>query len=1013
MSRAMRIPCTIIWSAIVCLVLVLPVSADDGPPLRFPRIPPLEPTQAAKSFEAQSGFRMELIAAEPLVTSPVALEYDEHGQAWVLEMRDYPYTDKTTDKPFADKSADLPLGRVRLLRDLNEDGVFDDSRIFADDISWPTGLACWKGGVFVAATPDIWYFKDTDGDGKADLRQKLFTGFRKFNIQAVINNLKWGLDHRVYGAGGTNGGTITSLTDAQAAAIPLGANDFRIDPVTSRLDVISGGARFGNTFDDWGNRFLCNIRNPVLHVILPAHYLARNRAVPFRKAVFDVADSGDTLPVYRISPPEAWRTLRAQRWSGDAEGLAYPRSELVPDGYFTSASGVTIYRGSAYPETLRGQAFLADVAANLIHREAMTPVGVTFRGQSIDEKTEFVRSTDIWFRPVNFVNAPDGTLHVVDMYRETIEHPWSIPEDIKAALDLESGRDRGRLWRLSPPNFQWQKPKYLATASTLELVAQLENRNAWHRETAHRLIFERQDAAAVEPLRDLLKMSSEPLVRLHAMWSLEGLQALTPGDILAGLNDSATGVREHAVRLAEPRLDADAALRNRVVLLADDESPRVRFQTAFSLGAMARDDATDALRRIARRDAGDEHIRAAVLSSASGRSARLLTALVSDREFAKQEEARTMLHLLAQSAGAGKSTYELKKIARSLLESPTTDETRPWKIEIISGLGEGIKGTGTTLASVFQTVEPRINALTTELLADSAKLAVDPQVAVAVRTQAVQLLGFGVFVAVKEPLLACLDPHQPPALQQAAIRTFAAFPDKAVAEQLLSDWNTFSPSVRTEVIEAMLARADRIPLLLDEVEKGKIGVGQVSPVRRALMMRHTNAAIRDRAKILFAPDAPGPRQAVITEYEAKLPSLKADAMRGQSVFERECATCHRLANKGQDVGPSLETIRHHAVKQVLTNILDPNREVSPQYVEYIVVTKDGRTATGIIRSETATSVTLRRANEGLETILRDNIEEIVGSGKSLMPEGVEKKITPQDMADLLAFLLTRSPSVAR
>jgi putative membrane-bound dehydrogenase-like protein len=951
---------------------------------------------------------MTLLASEPLVTSPVGLEYDEHGQGWVLEMRDYPFTDKNTDKPFADKSADLPLGRIRVLRDTDGDGVFDESRIFVDDISWPTGLAFWKGGVFVAATPDLWYLKDTDGDGRADLRQKLFTGFRKFNIQAVINNLKWGLDHHVYGAGGTNGGKIVSLADPAAAPVTLATNDFRIEPVAGKLEALSGGARFGLSFDDWGNRFLCNIRNPVIHVVLPAHYLARNPAVPVQKAVFDSADAGDTLPVYRISPPEAWRTLRAQRWSGDAEGLLYPRSELVPDGYFTSACGVTIYRGSAYPAEYYGQAFLADVAANLVHRQSLTAHGVTFRARRIDENTEFVRSKDVWFRPVNFVNAPDGTLHIVDMYRETIEHPWSIPDDIKAALDLESGRDLGRLWRLEPPNFRPGKsagPARLADATTLKLVAQLENRNAWQRETAHRLIFERQDPAAIEPLRKILTGSAEPPARLHALWSLAGLSALTDADLLISLRDPVGGVREHAVRLAEPRLNTQPELLARVLELANDEDPRVRFQAAFSLGEVDDPRASQALARIARRDAADEHIRAAVLSSSSRRGALLLSELLRDSEFAAQDDARALLRLLAQSVGTEMNAGDLKTVADALLAAPTDNTTRSWKTEIISGLGEGTRRKGQSLARVFADIEPRLNSLTAELLQDAARLTVDEQAGVAARVQAANLLSLGSYAAAQEQLLTCLNSRQPLELQLAAIRTLAAFPDAEVGSRLLAGWASYSPPIRTEVVEALLARVERIPLLLDEIENGRIGAGQVSPVRRGRLMQHADAAIKKRALVLFAVDAPGPRHEVIQEYEQKLAKLKGDSARGRAAFERECATCHRLANNGYNVGPSLETIRHHAPKQVLTNLLDPSREVSPAYVEYVVALKDGRTATGIVSAETATSVTLRRANDVQETILRDNIEEIAGSGKSLMPEGLEKKIGPQEMADLLAYLL--------
>ncbi|MBS0264749.1 MAG: c-type cytochrome [Planctomycetes bacterium] len=997
-------------ATVITLCTAITYGADK--PLAFPRIPPTPPAAASQMFETQDGFRLTLLAAEPLVTSPVALEYDEHGWGWVLEMRDYPFTDKTTDQPFADKSADLPLGRIRRLRDTDGDGQFDESTIFADDISWPTGIAFWKGGVYVAATPDIWYLQDTDGDGRADVRQKVFTGFRKFNIQAVINNLKWGLDHQIYGAGGTNGGKIVSLATPDQPPLTMGAHDFRFDPRQRRLELLSGGARFGLSFDDWGNRFLCNIRNPVIQVVLPAHYLARNPAVPVQKVLFDAAPAGDTLPVYRSSPSEAWRTFRAQRWSGDAEGLLYPRSELVPDGYFTSACGITIYRGSAYPASYRGQAFLADVASNLVHREVLTASGVTFQAHRIDEQTEFVRSTDIWFRPVNFVNAPDGTLHIVDMYRETIEHPWSIPDDIKAALDLESGRDSGRLWRLEPPQFKIPARTDLSVLNSSQLVALLEHPNAWHRETAHRLLFERQDDGAVAPLRQLLSSSRQPLARLHALWSLAGLNALENADLVASLQDEVAGVREHAVRLAEPRLSTHPALRERVIQLAHDSEPRVRFQVAFSLGEVDGDTVRMALAAIARRDAADDSIRAAVLSSSAGRSAHLIENLVRDAEFANSPSARIILRQLAQSVGSERSPAELQAVARILLAPGGRAEARPWQTEVVCGLGEGARRKGQSLTTMFQNLEPRLNELAADLLQEAGRTASDRSIDLALRLPAVQLLRLAPWSVARDPLAALLDSKEPTALQLAAIQALAEFPDQDVGPLLLAGWTHSSPAARTEVIEALLARPERIPLLFDAISDGRIGTGQVSPVRRGRLMKHTDPAIQQRAQALFAVDAPGARDTVIRDYEQKLAQLKGDRERGQVLFQRECATCHRLGNVGFDVGPNLETVRHHLPRQVLTNLLDPNREVSPGYVEYAVVLKDGRTATGIVTSETATSLTLRRPNGVQETLLRDGIEEIAGSGKSLMPEGLEKKLMPQEIADLLAFLLTRQPPPA-
>src|SRR5438034_8213397 len=337
--------------------MVAPSNAVTG---KFPSIAPTPARDAAKTFRVLDGFRMDLLAAEPLVASPVAMTYDENGRAYVCEMRDYPYTDKAHHQRNQENPTDAAIGAVRLLEDTDGDGVFDRSTVFADGLSWPTGVACWKGGVFVAATPDLWYFKDTDGDGKADIRRKVFTGFRKFNVQAVMNNLVWGLDNHIHGAGGSNGGEIQPGERPEAKPLMMTRNDFRFDPVTEEFELLSGGARFGGTFDDWGHRFLCDIRNPAQHVVLPQRYLARNPYLAAGSTLNDMAESGDQLPVYRISPPELWRVLRAKRWAGERD-IVMPRSELVGAGVVTSSSGITSYRGAAYPEKYHGNVFVCQV----------------------------------------------------------------------------------------------------------------------------------------------------------------------------------------------------------------------------------------------------------------------------------------------------------------------------------------------------------------------------------------------------------------------------------------------------------------------------------------------------------------------------------------------------------------------------------------------------------------------------------------------------------------------------
>jgi putative membrane-bound dehydrogenase-like protein len=304
-------------------LVVVSLAAGDEPSPRlqsaqipeFPRVAPTEPQQAAATFECQHGFSMQLVAAEPLLTDPVDLAYDEDGRAYVVEMRDYPFPEEKNAEP---KEF---IGQVRLLIDDDGDGRMDRSTVFADKLAWPTSVACWKGGVFVAAAPDIWYFKDLGGDGKADVREKVFTGFSRYNVQAIMNNLEWGLDGRLYGAASGNGGNVRPADEPQAMPIAVTRRDFSFDPDKRDFRVESGGERFGNSFDDWGNRFLCNIRNPVQHVVLPAKYLARNPLLAVPRAVQDAAAFGDQLRVYRISPPEAWRVPRrtlGARTGGDA-----------------------------------------------------------------------------------------------------------------------------------------------------------------------------------------------------------------------------------------------------------------------------------------------------------------------------------------------------------------------------------------------------------------------------------------------------------------------------------------------------------------------------------------------------------------------------------------------------------------------------------------------------------------------------------------------------------------------
>ena len=979
---------------------LVPVGAALPASYQFERVLPTEPAKAAATFRCLHGFRMELLAAEPLVEDPVALEYDEWGRAWVVEMRDYPFTDKTNDRPFVEKSTDAPLGRIRILEDSDGDGRFERSDIFADNLSWPTGIALWEGGCYVTATPDVWYLKDTDGDRRADVRRQVFTGFRKLNVQAVINNLRWGLDHRLYAAGGSNGGLIRQLADPAHPPISFSRADFAFEPrrtdkaiddkaigdgTSERFELLSGGARFGQTFDDWGNRFLCNIRNPMQHVLFENRYLLRNPHLPVTQAVQDVAEAGDTLPVYRVSPPEPWRMARALRYRTEAGGMSLPRSELAGEGYFTSSSGITVYRGTAYPEAFRGHAFLGEVAGNLIHHQVPTPLGPTFRSRRGDEQAEFVASTDNWFRPVNLTNAPDGTLHICDMYRETIEHPWSIPDDMKAVLDLESGRDRGRLYRLAPPGFRYVPPqKWPGAMSSAELVELLSHPDAWWRETAHRLLFERQDRSTVPLLERVLRESSLPLARLHAFWSLQGLNSLTKESIRRALQDSAAGVRRQALIVADAELIQSAELLEAVLPTARDPETTVRFQAALTLGTSSDPRVAPALSELLRQDANDPWLVTAVLTACRGRADRVLSA----------DHARDVRYRLAVQVGAEANEEAVPSLLqRALIDSQDT--------AVLAGLADGLRRSQKSLSQFATTLE--LKASLQNCFVDAAQQAVSNEQPLEARLAAVQLLAQGSFAEARAPLAPLLDPRQPAELQRETIRALVGFREQAVPELLLKNYRACSPAVRADIVDALASRAEWNEALLTAVEQHTVGVGDIPQARRTLLSRSKNPEVATRAEKLFAANQAA-RATVIAAYQPALQAI-GDAEQGRIIFRRECQSCHQLRGEGHAVGPNLATILHRTPDELLTHILDPNREIAPNFLEYTIVLNQGRVLTGLIADETATTITLRRAENNQEVVLRQEIEEISSSGKSLMPEGLEQKISVMEMRDLLGYLL--------
>ena len=976
----------------------------------LPRIPPTEPDKALATFQVAPGFRLEQVAAEPLVADPVALTFDDNARMFVVEMRGY------------SENRDEHVSRIRLLEDANGDGRFDKSKIFADKLAWPTAIFYWAGGVLVADAPDILYLKDTSGDGVADERRVLYTGLGTSNVQGLVNSFQWGLDNRIYVSLSSTGAELKSgpavpagqvgektqpANESPTAAhvrpgrsdhISLRGRDLAIDPRTWQVTPVSGGAQHGLSMNDWGDRFLCSNSDHLQQVMYEDRYLARNPYLAAPSPRRSIAADGPQADVFRTSPVEPWRIvrtrLRAQKIvPGIVEGGGRPA------GYFTGATGATIYRGDAWPPEWRGLAVVGDVGSNLVHRKRLEPDGVGFIGRRIDEKSEFVSSSDIWFRPVQFANAPDGTLYILDMYREVIEHPASLPPIIKKHLDLTSGRDRGRIYRIVPDGFRQPPLPRLAKATAPVLVALLQHPNGWHRDAAARLLYERQDKAAVPLLEKLANESELPLARLHALYALDGLSALSDEVLLPRLSDRHERVRERTIQLAELRA-ASPAIRERLLALAGDEVLRVRYQAAFSLSALPPSaQRTRALVQIAKRDAADGYVRVAVLSSLGQGAGEALAALAADVEFRDSKEGRELLGSLATQIGKQQRADDVAELLKTL--AALTKENAAVLPLIVQRLGAR---EGSPLAEqVAAATGGRAEELMKSLLAAAATTAADENAPLKARIAAVEQLRLSKFADQSELLAGLLAPAVAADLQSAALATLGSFDAPQVAEVVLAPFAGFSPRLKSQATDVLVSRPAWTLALLDALSAGNISSGEIDPARLKLLAEHRDEAIRSRAAKLLAGSQLSQRTEVVEAYRGALEG-KGDADRGKQVFAKTCAACHRVQGVGHEIGPNLAAMKARGPEAILVNVLDPNREVNPQYLSYVVRLLDGRTMSGLISAETATGVTLRRADNLSDTVLRIDIDQLKSTGQSLMPEGLERQIDQQAMADLLEYL---------
>jgi putative membrane-bound dehydrogenase-like protein len=976
-----------------------------------PTVSDVPPGQALSTFELAPGFQIELIASEPLLSDPVAMEIDENGLMYVVEMHGYPL----------DKSG---TGKVRVLQDTNGDGKMDKSTIFAEGLVLPTGIMRWKKGILVTDPPNVLYLEDTNADGRADVRDTLLTGFAMSNPQHNFNNPILGIDNWIYVGHepavttktfqkefGDRGGEIYFPGKSNSPRLPengLGRS-VRFQPDNLGLEVLSSYTQFGHTFDTWGRYLLVSNANHGYHEVIPNRYLNRNPSLLLSNVTQTMSDH----------PAEVFPITKN------------PQHQLLTDvGVFTSACGLVSYQGGLFPPPYDKAAFVAEPVSNIVHADILKDKGASFTESRPVSNREFLASTDSWFRPVNMYIGPDGALYVVDYYRQIIEHPeWMADEVVKSGA-LYNGRDKGRIYRITPKGTQpatWTKRLNMGAYSSGTLAQKLADKNIWWRRNAQRLLLDMNDVNVVTALESMASNARSPEGRLHALWTLQGMKQLNRNVISKALKDPHPGIRENAIKLAEQQLLASPKLADALLAMQNDVDAKVRFQLLLTLGSFTTPESAKAREAILFKDINDTWVQTAALTAA-GSHMTLLDAVLNNYRPDSPAYASLVEKLSNLTGKSGDETLIRFLINKALEPNTNSQPDAGWQGAALQGLAESLNRKkipanmeaekSALLHASFESSSASIRRASIQLLKitglpagtrgqsaleKSLRTATDATASLDKRTEAIGFLSFGNPADYQTTLKKLVAPNEPKAVQVGALKTLSVIPDETVSHFLLEQWPSLTPDLRDAGINTFMANEKRIKLLLDGLESGKIDQASIGWPRSVGLMAQQNPELKARSRALLTKNDVK-RQAIIKEY-SKAMTLSGRPESGKLVFQRNCSMCHQVGgNGGIAFGPDLGTIRNRRPESIMGDILDPNLSIADGYDLWIIELNSGETLQGIISSETPVALTLNNQG-GVKTIVdRKDIKSLKTLNMSAMPGGLEKEISQQQMADLLAFI---------
>ncbi len=992
----------------------------QGEPIRTMQLP-VDPEESRKHLVVPPGFEPALFAAEPNVAKPVAMNWDERGRLWVLETFDYP-----NDLQRPGEGND----RIKICEDTDGDGVADTFTIFAENLSIPTSLAFAYGGVIVHQAPDTLFLKDTDGDGRADVRETLFTGWKTNDTHAGPSNLRYGHDGWYYGIVGYAGfeGTVAG----EVHEFRQGFYRFKLEaPKTS--EFAGDGSRVPHVAKF---EFLRSVSNNAWGVGFSEEGLLFGSTANGCPSVFAAIPNRYYESVRGWSPPVLPSISPSNRF--------FPITDKVRQvdhhGGFTSAAGHALYTARVYPEQYWNRtAFVSDPTGHLTATFVLQPRGSDFVAYN---SWNLVASDDEWTAPIVAEVGPDGNVWVIDWYNYVVQHnptPHGF-ETGKGAAYITPLRDKrhGRIYRITYPGGEASPSPRLDSNDPQSLVAALGHPNLRWRLHAQRLLIEQ---AATEVVPQLVAAIREPRVdstgldaaATHAVWTLSGLNAADRGDVreavVAALDHPSPAVRRAAVStLPRDERSVDDLIASAVL---SDAAPQVRLAALLALAEMP---ASEQAAEAASSALTDEELLKdvwlpdAVTAAAAAHAGSFLKAAASEEQMITP--AAAIVTRVAEHFARSGQFGDLSEILVAASRNPAVADA------ILAGFTAGWPETSDVklnvpaekaMAELFPRLSPegqgrliRLAAVwesdgfekyAADLAASFLKIAEDDSKPDDDRIAAARrLIEFRqTEPQAVEDLLTLVTPQASPDLAVGLIEAVGRSKAEEAGTAVLKSLSGTTPAARQAGLRVLLSRPAWTRALVGGIEAGELPLSDLTLDQRQTLANHPDTMIAEQATMLLSQGGglttPN-RQKVIDEL-SPLVLRGGDPIRGRRVYSEQCAKCHRQSGEGTEVGPDLTGMAAHPREELLIHILDPSRSVEGNFRQYTVVTTAGMVLNGMLASESRTSIELIDAEGKRHAVIREDIEELVASDQSVMPEGFEKLVPAESIADLLAFLTQR------